>query len=329
MAAGYYKIPVTHLSGTLPANGATITVRFSRTGNQGTQGTTGATGAQGTTGTTGAQGTTGTTGAQGSAGLNLNRTITTYTATANQTSFSVTYTVPFIEVYLNGIRLSSAEYTATNGTSVVLVDGASANDIIDLIAFNGGVLGAQGIQGVQGTQGTQGIQGILGTQGSTGTSSVTVSDDTTTNATRYILFEDATSGGVTSTNISSTKLTFNPSTGRLTSTAVFDSSGNLRTLPQNAVTSYTLVASDTGKHISVSTGGVTVPFNIFSTGDVVTIYNNSGSNQTITQASSVTLRQSGTANTGNRTLAQYGVATVLCVSGGSSSVFVISGSGLT
>ena len=58
----------------------------------------------------------------------------------------------------------------------------------------------------------------------------------------------------------------------------------------------------------------------------MTIYNNSGSNQTITQGTSVTLRSAGTANTGNRTLAQYGVCTVLCVA---SNTFVISGAGLS
>lgn len=111
------------------------------------------------------------------------------------------------------------------------------------------------------------------------------------------------------------------------STTVSDTAGNVRVIPQNSQGgSYTLVAADLGKHISISTGGVTVPASVFSAGDAISIYNNSGSNQTITQGGSVTLRQAGTANTGNRTLAQYGIATVLCVS---SNTFVISGAGLT
>ena len=102
------------------------------------------------------------------------------------------------------------------------------------------------------------------------------------------------------------------------------------TIPQNSQTSaYVLVASDTGKHISITTGGVTVNASVFSVGDTVLIYNNSGSNQTITQGTNVTLRLSGTATTGNRTLAQYGTATILCVTGGANPVFVISGSGLS
>jgi hypothetical protein len=100
-------------------------------------------------------------------------------------------------------------------------------------------------------------------------------------------------------------------------------------LPQNSQTSgYTLALSDMGKHISITTGGVTIPANgavAFPIGSAVTIFNNSGSNQTISITTD-TLRQAGTANTGSRTLAQYGVATVLKVT---STVWVISGAGLS
>jgi hypothetical protein len=112
-----------------------------------------------------------------------------------------------------------------------------------------------------------------------------------------------------------------------TFTTVADSKGDVRLIPQNAKTSsYTLIASDAGKHISITTGGVTVPASIFAVGDAISIYNNSGSAQTITQGASVTLRLVGTATTGNRTLAQYGLCTVLCVA---SNVFVIIGGGVT
>ena len=73
-------------------------------------------------------------------------------------------------------------------------------------------------------------------------------------------------------------------------------------------------------------GGVTVPSGVFSVGDAISIFNNSTNDQTITQGGSVTLFQAGTINTGNRTLAQYGLATILCVQSNS---FVITGSGLT
>lgn len=66
---------------------------------------------------------------------------------------------------------------------------------------------------------------ITSASNGTAPSNITVSDDTTTNATRYVVFEDATSGTSTSINVSSTKLTFNPSTGRLTATEL---TGSLR-----------------------------------------------------------------------------------------------------
>ena len=109
--------------------------------------------------------------------------------------------------------------------------------------------------------------------------------------------------------------------------SISDGKGDVRTVVQNAQTSaYVLVLADAGKHISITTGGVTVNSGIFGAGDAISIYNNSGSNQTITQGGSVTLRQAGTANTGNRTLAQRGLCTVLCVA---PNEFVISGAGLT
>jgi len=109
--------------------------------------------------------------------------------------------------------------------------------------------------------------------------------------------------------------------------SVADVAGDVRDVPQNAKTSaYTLIASDNGKHISITTGGVTVPSAVFSAGDTVTIYNNSASSQTITQGASVTMYLVGTATTGNRTLAQRGVCTVLCVA---SNTFVVTGGGLT
>jgi len=116
--------------------------------------------------------------------------------------------------------------------------------------------------------------------------------------------------------------------GSITTTGVItDGTGNIRKIPQNAQTSaYTLVASDVGKHISITTGGITVPASVFSVGDNITIFNDSTSSQTITQGSGVTLRAGGSTSTGNRTLANYGVATILCVA---ADVFVITGTGIT
>jgi hypothetical protein len=62
-------------------------------------------------------------------------TRTSFTATASQTTFTVTYTVGLIEVYVNGVLLNGADYTASNGTSVVLAVACNAGDIVETIAF--------------------------------------------------------------------------------------------------------------------------------------------------------------------------------------------------
>ena len=66
-----------------------------------------------------------------------------YTATAAQTTFTgadsngntLAYDAGYADVYLNGVRLSGADITITSGTSVVLAAGASAGDILDVVAY--------------------------------------------------------------------------------------------------------------------------------------------------------------------------------------------------
>jgi len=64
------------------------------------------------------------------------RTVTEFTATAGQTSFSVpSYTVGYIDVFRNGIRLGTADFTASTGTTVVLAAGAANGDLITTESF--------------------------------------------------------------------------------------------------------------------------------------------------------------------------------------------------
>ena len=59
--------------------------------------------------------------------------VTEFVATSNQTTFTVDYTVGEILVFLNGVLLDNGvDYTATNGTSVVLTNGAAANDVVTI-----------------------------------------------------------------------------------------------------------------------------------------------------------------------------------------------------
>ena len=69
-----------------------------------------------------------------------------YQATAGQTSFSgsdadsktLTYTDSlYMDVYQNGVLLKpGTDYTATTGTTVVLVTGASLNDVVEMVVYD-------------------------------------------------------------------------------------------------------------------------------------------------------------------------------------------------
>ena len=119
--------------------------------------------------------------------------------------------------------------------------------------------------------------------------------------------------------------------GVVTATTIKDGIGNIRAVPQNVQDSpsgYTLTATDAGAMVAISTGGITVPPNVFATGDIVSIYNNSGIAQTIYQGTNVIIRLAATSSTGTRYLSQYGLCSVVCVSA-ATTTFVISGAGLT
>ena len=108
---------------------------------------------------------------------------------------------------------------------------------------------------------------------------------------------------------------------------VSDSIGNLRKIPQQNEqgSAHTLVAADAGKHI-LADATVTIPNNIFSTGDAVTIVNASGSEITLTSQLSSYLYNSGTAAEGSKKLAARGMATIIFLTATGA---YISGSGLS
>ena len=75
-------------------------------------------------------------------GKGTTRTEFVFTATSGQTTFStddtstaLAYSVGKIDVFLNGIRLAPADFTATNGTSVVLASGANTSDVLFVVAY--------------------------------------------------------------------------------------------------------------------------------------------------------------------------------------------------
>jgi hypothetical protein len=90
---------------------------------------------------------------------------------------------------------------------------------------------------------------------------------------------------------------------------------------------YTLQLTDNGSIVSITTGGITVPPAVFSAGMNITIFNNSLNNQVITPSGLITMYLAGmaVATTGNRTIAPYGLATIICIA---PTIFTITGAGV-
>ena len=123
---------------------------------------------------------------------------------------------------------------------------------------------------------------------STPTAYATVTDDTTTNATRYPLFAAATSGNLATEYVSSTKYQFNPSTGLLTATGFSGSGANLTSIPNGALVNSSITIGST----SVSLGGTVTTIagltSVTSTTFVGALTGNASSATTATTATNAT-----------------------------------------
>ena len=129
---------------------------------------------------------------------------------------------------------SAPQYVAQSTLSV-----GSATTATTSTNLAGGVAGAISWQSASSTTGftAAGTTGQVLTSAGTGTptwttptSYATVTDDTTTNSTRYPLFANQTSGNLSTEYTSSTKLQYNPSTGIFTATGFSGSGASLTSL---------------------------------------------------------------------------------------------------
>jgi hypothetical protein len=122
----------------------------------------------------------------------------------------------------------------------------------------------------------------------TPTAYATVTDDTTTNATRYPLFAAATSGNLTTEYTSSTKYQFNPSTGVLTATQFSGSGAGLTSIPNSALTNSSITVGST----AISLGGTSTTLagltSVTSTTFVGVLSGNATSATTATNATNAT-----------------------------------------
>lgn len=246
---------------------------------------------------------------------------------------------------VSGIFLSGVTSPIISGVSGIFTTSVSGATVtggsVLATTITGASISGANITGVSGTF-TDRVSGatVTGTSGQfttatavTGIFTTTLSGATITGTTAQ--FANVTGGAagfttITGTTVTGTNANFVTVSGTtVTGGIVNDNIGNVRNIPQNSQTaSYTLVSGDAGKHV-FTTSGVTVPSGVFIVGQAVSIYNNTTGTITITQGTNVTLRQAGASGTGDRTLAQRGLATVLCVSGANGTEFVIGGAGLS
>jgi len=109
-----------------------------------------------------------------------------FTATNNQTTFNTAgYTPDYVDVYMNGVKLSPADFTATNGSDVVLASGATTGDLLQIISFlpfqaaNQAFTGTFGVTGAVDFDSTLNVDGNAtfgGTINTTGTSKLQFGD---------------------------------------------------------------------------------------------------------------------------------------------------------
>jgi hypothetical protein len=68
-------------------------------------------------------------------------TRTTFTATAGQTAFTVTYAVGYLQIYVNGVLLTGSDYTASSGTGFTLNVACAVGDIVEALVITTSVTG--------------------------------------------------------------------------------------------------------------------------------------------------------------------------------------------
>ena len=244
-------------------------------------------------------------------------TVTVPTASANDNTTKAASTA-YVQTELGDYATLAAPALTGTATAVnlTLSGNLTVNGTTTTVASTNTTIADNLLELNSGASSNANDSGIIIERGSTGDNAIFAWDES---ADKFIV------GTTTGTASSTGDITI--TAGTLVTGTVEDSKGNLRSIPANAQSSaHVGVATDAGKAIYISTGGVTLNNSVFSAGDAVTIINNSGSDQTITQGSGVTLHNSADASTGNRTLAARGMATVWFAS---ASVAYISGAGLS
>lgn len=226
-----------------------------------------------------------------------------------------------VYTYAAGTTTPLATYTSASGlvanTNPIILDSAGECDLWYASGTSYKVVLKTSADVTQWTVDNMLTYGSIATQNS---NNVTITGGSISGVTAtFNLTGDITGNAGTVTNgvyLNSVQtLTNKTITGLASASTVNDSAGTAyaigyRKIPQSSNTA--AAASDVGKHILAS-ATITVPSGVFTAGDSFLVVNSTSSALTLTQGSGTTLRLAGTATTGSRTIAAYGIASVLCV----------------
>ena len=228
-------------------------------------------------------------------------TVTVPTASANDNTTKAASTA-YVQTELGDYATLAAPALTGTATAVnlTLSGNLTVNGTTTTVASTNTTIADNLLELNSGASSNANDSGIIIERGSTGDNAIFAWDES---ADKFIV------GTTTGTASSTGDITI--AAGTLVTSTVEDSKGDVRKIPSNAQGSaHVAVAADAGKAIYISTGGVTINNSVFAAGDAVTIINNTGSDQTITQGSGVTIHNAADAATGNRTLAGRGMATI-------------------
>jgi len=194
---------------------------------------------------------------------------------------------------------NSAISIAPTGTGTLTINPATAGTInamsIGLTTSAAAKFTDLNLTGTLSANGSSGTTGqVLQSNGSsaptwvTPTAYATVTDDTTTNATRYPLFASATAGNLTTEYVSSTKYQFNPSTGLLTATGFSGSGANLTSIPNGALVNSSITVGSTTIALGASATTLTGLTSVTSTTFVGDLTGNASTATTATNTTNTT-----------------------------------------
>ena len=149
----------------------------------------------------------------------------------------------------------------------------------------------------------------------TATSAIPLSQLDSNFSTGITIGNTSTQLGNTITTINNTTLVnANVASGNVTVTTVSDQYGNVRAVASvgNQATAYTLAKADTGRYVTITTGGsINIVNNVFAAGDVVSIFNNTNANANIVCTIDTAYLAGTDADKASVNVATRGLATIL------------------